>query len=121
MKVKGLFENSSKAHSYKAGEVIFSVGDPGDVMYGIISGDVEVYIGDRLLAQLTKDDVMGEMALIDHRPRSAKAVAKTDCKIAILDQHQFLFLVQETPLFALHVMSTMAERLRRMNELALGH
>lgn len=120
MKVKGLFQNSTKTHAFKAGDAIFSVGDPGDAMYGIVSGDVEIFMGDRLLAQLTTDDVFGEMALIDHTPRSATAIAKTDCKIAILDQHHFLFLVQETPMFALHVMSTMAERLRRMNELALA-
>ena len=119
MKVKGLFENSSKTHSYKAGDVIFSVGDPGNVMFGIISGEVEIHMDGQLLAELTRDDVFGEMALIDHSPRSAKAVAKTDCNIAVLDHHQFLFLVQETPLFALHVMSTMADRLRRMNELVL--
>ena len=119
MKVKGLFQDNAKAHAFKAGQVIFTVGDPGDTMYGIISGEVEIFMKNKLLAQLTADDVFGEMALIDRTPRSATAIAKTDCSIAVLDEHRFLFLVQETPLFALHVMSTMAERLRRMNELVL--
>ena len=45
--------------------------------------------------------------------RSATAVAKTDCKLAPINQNRFKFLVQQTPHFALHLMQGMAERLRR--------
>ncbi len=60
--------------------------------------------------------MIGEMALIDHLPRSASARATTDAKLVPIDQRRFLFLVQETPFFAIHVMKVMADRLRRMNE-----
>ncbi|MEZ4622222.1 MAG: hypothetical protein R2867_42875 [Caldilineaceae bacterium] len=50
--------------------------------------------------------------MVDHSPRSATAVAKTACLLAPIGEKRFLFLVQETPYFALHVMSVMAERLR---------
>jgi CRP-like cAMP-binding protein len=53
------------------------------------------------------------MSLIDDSPRSADAVAKTACVLAPVDERRFLFLVHETPMFALHVMSVMAERLRK--------
>ena len=53
------------------------------------------------------------MALIDHSPRSATARAQTDCKVALIDERRFMFLVQETPFFALRVMGVMANRLRR--------
>jgi CRP-like cAMP-binding protein len=46
-------------------------------------------------------------------PRSATAVAVSETTLATVDRHRFLFLVQETPMFALEVMSVMADRLRR--------
>jgi CRP-like cAMP-binding protein len=62
--------------------------------------------------KLCADDVFGEMSVVDSSPRSATAVAVTDTKLAVIDRRMFLFLVHETPMFALQVMSTMAERLR---------
>jgi CRP-like cAMP-binding protein len=58
---------------------------------------------------------MGEMALIDSQPRSATAVALTDCSLAVIDEKRFLFMVHETPFFALDIMRILAERLRQMN------
>jgi CRP-like cAMP-binding protein len=52
------------------------------------------------------------MAIVDTSPRSATTVAVTDTKLAVIDRHRFLSLVQETPMFALQVMSSLAERLR---------
>ena len=52
------------------------------------------------------------MAIVDSSPRSGTVVAVTDTKLAVINQGTFLFLVQETPMFALQVMSTIAERLR---------
>ena len=62
--------------------------------------------------RLGPDDTFGEMAIVDSSPRSATVVAVTDTKLAVIDRHRFLFLVQETPMFALQVMSSIAERLR---------
>ncbi len=56
-----------------------------------------------------------ELALIDKSPRSATAVAKTDCSLIPITEKQFLFLVQETPFFALTVMATLARRIRSRN------
>ena len=52
------------------------------------------------------------MAIVDSSPRSGTVVAVTDTKLAVIDRGRFLFLVQETPMFALQVMSSIAERLR---------
>jgi CRP-like cAMP-binding protein len=59
--------------------------------------------------------IIGEMGLIDRGPRSATAIAKTDCKLVPLNEQRFTFMVQETPNFALQVMRIMADRLRRMD------
>jgi len=112
VKVLGLFTNAQSVVSVPAGAVVFQEGDPGNEMYGIVEGEVELRTTDRVIAKLGADDVFGEMALIDRAPRSATAVATTDAVLAVIDEHRFLFLVQETPMFALSVMSAMADRFR---------
>jgi CRP/FNR family transcriptional regulator, cyclic AMP receptor protein len=112
MKVLGLFNNAQSIVTLSAGDVVFSEGDPGDEMYGIVEGEIQLRAGDRVIANLGVDDVFGEMALVDSVPRSATAVATTEAQLAVIDRHRFLFLVQETPMFALSVMSAMADRFR---------
>jgi CRP/FNR family transcriptional regulator, cyclic AMP receptor protein len=60
--------------------------------------------------------IFGEMALIDGSPRSATVHAKTDCEVVPINEKSFLFLVHETPYFAIAVMRTLAEPLRRMDD-----
>ena len=57
--------------------------------------------------------VFGEMAIIDQEPRSATAKAKSNCKLALVNQKRFTLLVQQTPFFALQIMHILADRLRR--------
>jgi CRP/FNR family transcriptional regulator, cyclic AMP receptor protein len=100
---------------YKAGEVIFTEGDAGAEFFVIQSGKVDIRLGNRTLGSLGDRDIFGEMALIDTSPRSATAVAATDVKIVPIGEKQFLFLVSQTPHFALNVMRTLARRLRAQN------
>jgi CRP/FNR family transcriptional regulator, cyclic AMP receptor protein len=101
--------------SFKAGEVIFRQGDPADELYIVKSGKVEIRLGNRLLDTLPELSIFGEMALIDHSPRSATAVAATDATVVPVSEKQFLFLVSRTPHFALNVMRVLAQRLRTTN------
>ncbi len=112
MTVTGLFRNAEETLKVPAGEVIFSEGDSGSEMYGIVEGEVTLRTAKRVIATLGADDVFGEMAVVDSSPRMATAVAATDAVLAVIDKRRFLFLVHETPTFALQVMSTMAERFR---------
>ena len=98
-----------------AGEIVFEQGETGTAMYVVSEGEVEILSGSVVLETACPGSVIGEMALIDHGPRSARAVAKTDCKLVAVDQRRFEFLVQQTPYFALEVMQLMAERLRTAN------
>jgi CRP/FNR family transcriptional regulator, cyclic AMP receptor protein len=110
--VAGLFRNATETRKVDAGAVIFHEGDPGTEMFGIVDGEVELRAKGQVLRRLGPQDVFGEMALIDDSPRSLTAVAISDTTLATIDRHRFLFLVQETPTFALNVMSVMAEHLR---------
>ena len=94
--------------SFKAGETIFRQGDPAEELYIVKSGKVEIRLGNRLLDTLPELSIFGEMALIDHRPRSATAVAATDATVVPVSEKQFLFLVGRTPHFALNVMRVLA-------------
>ena len=105
----------SHIQSFPAGAIIFQQGTDGRVMYGIVEGEVEMSVNDKVIETIKQGDVFGQGALLhsDHL-RSSTAKAKTDCKIAILDQEHFLFAVQETPLFALEVMRSYSDRFRRL-------
>ena len=100
------FKNAKDVKEYVAGTVIFREGDPGDFMYGVQDGEVE------LMAIVGPGSIFGEMALIDNAPRTATAIAVTDCKLVPVDKHYFQFLVHETPTFAARVMQTLSKRLR---------
>jgi len=96
----------------KAGAVIFQEGDKADGLFIIKSGQVGIRLGNRSLAELNANSIFGEMALIDDAPRSATAVAVTDVELVPVSEKQFLFLVSQTPFFALKVMRVLARRLR---------
>ncbi len=66
-------------------------------MYGIVEGEIQLRTTDGIIATLGPDEVFGEVAIIDSSPRMATAVATTDTILAVIDRHQFLFLVHETP------------------------
>ena len=61
-------------------------------------------------------EIFGELALIDTQIRSASAIAKTDCQLIPVNERRFIFLTQQHPFFALHVMRILAQRLRKWTE-----
>jgi CRP/FNR family transcriptional regulator, cyclic AMP receptor protein len=112
MKLTGLFVNANEKREVDAAAVIFAEGDEGAEMFGIVEGAVELSAHGRVIAKLGPDETFGEMALVDSSPRMATATAVEPTVLAVIDRRHFLFLVHETPTFALQVMSSMAERLR---------
>jgi CRP-like cAMP-binding protein len=115
MNSQGLFEHAPHQQEYQPGSTIFAEGTDGQAMYVILDGEVDLRVGGELMETAGPGDIIGEMALIDANPRSATATARSRCLLAAVDQARFLYLVQETPYFALHVMRLLAHRLRRMN------
>jgi len=110
-----LFRNATDFESFPAGQVIFQEGQSGDVMYAVTEGEVDIRIHDKVIETVGPGGILGEMALIDTKPRSATAIARTDCKLVPINEKRFAFLVQQTPHFAVQVMRVMADRLRRMD------
>jgi len=108
-----LFRNEREWVRVQAGQTIFESGQSGDTMYVVLEGEVELTAGSKVIETVSWGGIFGEMALIDKAPRSARAIAKTDCKLAVLNEKRFTYLVQNTPYFSMEVMKIMADRLRR--------
>lgn len=110
-----LFNNSDEYQVFSAGQTVFKQDEPGDAMYAVLEGEVEILVNGKVLETTGPETIIGEMSLIDTTHRSATAVAKTDCKLVPINQKRFLFLVQNHPFFSIQIMQIMTERLRQMN------
>lgn len=82
-------------------------------MYLLLKGEVGLMRGNTFFGTVRQGDIFGELTVISGLPRSATAMAKTDCSILSLDEKRFLAALQQTPEFALMLMSIMAQRLRQ--------
>jgi CRP/FNR family transcriptional regulator, cyclic AMP receptor protein len=109
-----IFQKQPDPKVLSAGQVIFEAGNPGDCMYGIIEGSVDILVNGKVVETIGAGEVFAIGALVGVKNRTYTAIAKTDCQLAFLDEQRFLFVVQETPLFALQVMKNYSERLTRV-------
>ncbi len=108
-----ILQSNGEPKIFKPGETIFAEGQQAVAIYGIVRGEVNISVGDRVLETLESGDVFGIGALVhpDQR-RSSTATAKTDCQLVSFDRQHFLFAVQQSPVFALEVMKSYSDRLR---------
>ena len=114
VKVLGVFKAATDTRDVPAGTVIFEEGSTGEEMFGVVEGKVELRLPTDGSITIGPDETFGEMALVDESVRSATATALEDSQAGGHRQAPFLFLVGETPTFALQVMASLAERLRAM-------
>jgi CRP/FNR family transcriptional regulator, cyclic AMP receptor protein len=114
--VKGVFVRANEVRTYAPGEAIFEQGDESAQMFGVVSGAVELRKDGEPVVVVGPETTFGEMGIISRAPRSLSAVATEQSEIAVIDERTFLFLVQETPMFALQVMQSLAERIRQLDE-----
>jgi CRP-like cAMP-binding protein len=114
----GLFTHETDVMTLKPGETLFEKGEVGRFMYVVKSGDIQIVDGNHVYETVSAGGIVGEMALVTSSPRSATVRAITPSIVIPIDQHRFLFLVQETPNFALRMMRVMCSRLQAMNKRA---
>ncbi len=110
------------SHSIPAGEVIFHAGDLGDSLYIVRSGEVELYVKDTtgqkiVLTSVEKNDLFGELSMLDSRPRSATAKALVDSELLLLDRDDLLLLFKKQPDSALNMLAAMSTMLRKVDRL----
>lgn len=107
-----------------AGEILFRVGEPGEALYIVKSGEIELFIkdtaGQKIVLNIAeKDDLFGELAMIDKKPRTATALALTATELYALKRNDLLFVFGKKPEMALNLMATMSGMLRKADELLI--
>jgi uncharacterized membrane protein len=106
----------------KTGTPLFRAGDQGDAMYIIERGKVRISVqqtdGQELtLTELGRGDFFGEMVLLGGQRRSANAVVAEDARLALLSREHFLSFMRSSPDVALEMLTALANRLRRTDDL----
>jgi signal transduction histidine kinase len=104
-----------------AGGEIFREGDPGDGLYSVKSGLVEISglinaAERRVFSQLAAGEIFGEMAVIEDRPRSATATALKETEIYFIPRAEMLALLQRSPALAFNLLQEISHRLRDFNQ-----
>lgn len=96
------------------GDTVFEAGAPGDQMFGLLEGTVRLSWGPAPCSEdIAPGDVFGMGALVEpqHR-RHGHAVAITPCRLLVMGREEFLFALQESPMFALDLLAAIDQRLR---------
>lgn len=104
-----------------AKEVLFYKGDPGNQLYGVLSGRLKAMASSRegrevVFSVSGPGDVIGEIALIDSDPRSATVVALEECELLTLHRRDFIPFIERHPMVAIHLASVMAKRVRDLSQ-----
>ena len=120
-----LFSQCSKANlariaalvdemQFPAGRVLMREGRTGDEFFIIMEGRVRVERGGRQIDTMGPGEFMGEIALVDHRPRTATITCETPCTLLVLGHREFHTLLADTPGIADAVLRALAQRLRNL-------
>lgn len=106
----------------EAGTTLFTTGEPGESLFVVRSGEVELFMKDTtgekiVLAIAGSGEIFGELALLDRGARTATAVAMVDTELLELDRDDLLLLFQKTPTAALRLLASMGHMTRKADEL----
>jgi len=102
--------------AYPKDMVLFKEGDKGEALYVVIEGAVRIVKSapeswDGTMAFIEKGGCFGEMALVDHLPRSATAIAHEDCMLLFLEREALLDLFREVPVVGRKILWAFAQSL----------
>src|SRR5437899_3385467 len=115
-----LFEDAI-ANNLRDGEALFRAGDVGDGCYRIQTGLVKIVVAsqqgeERIISLLGPDAIVGELSMIDGRPRSASVVAIEDCSLSFVSRDTFQKYSEAHPELTSYLVRTLARRLRNADE-----
>jgi CRP/FNR family transcriptional regulator, cyclic AMP receptor protein len=104
------------------GEILFRAGEPGESLFIVRSGEVELFVRDNAgqkipLTIACTNQIFGELALLDRGPRTATALALSEAELLQLDRDDLLLLFQKTPAAALRLLAGMGHMTRKADEL----
>jgi CRP/FNR family transcriptional regulator, cyclic AMP receptor protein len=99
---------------YPAARVIMKEGEGGVYLYVVLQGSVAISIQSSVVERVGAGGMFGEMALLDQSPRAATATAESECLLLAINRNDFLNLVKTKPVFAVSLLTALADRLRFM-------
>lgn len=107
--------------SYKPDAVVFLRGDPGDALYGVVTGRVRISASgsggkEVFLNLMEPGDAFGEIALLDGQPRTAAATTVAPTELIIIRREEFLAFVKREPQLAVHLIELLCKRVRWTSE-----
>jgi CRP/FNR family cyclic AMP-dependent transcriptional regulator len=121
--VDALNRLASYAHtkSFPAGTTIFEKGDAGTSLFAVLRGTVKISNQstdgkDAVLNMISAGGIFGEIALLDAQPRTADAIAVSDCELMLIDRRDFVPLVTQNPEIALKLIEILCGRIRHTSE-----
>jgi signal transduction histidine kinase len=111
----------AREQKFSAGQAIFKEGDKGDGIYMVRSGQVEISVKladtvDRVFAKLGPGEILGEMAVLELKPRSATATAAEDSVVYFIPRGELLAMVERSPVLSLELLREISLRLREFNQ-----
>lgn len=115
MNFANLFRHERDPMICEDGHAVITTGGPSEDMYVVLEGAVDIVVGGKTVETVVEGGVFGEMSIVDDELASASAIVKGGAKLARVDHHRFLFLIQNHPTFALEIMRVMSGRLRHMD------
>ena len=110
-----------KVRQVPAGTCLFQLGDPGEEMYVVFEGAIEIDTHDKfgkkiVLATVGHGDLVGELSLIDEGPRNATAIASQDCTLLVMTRNDLVDIVHRNPRASLEMMAILAARIRETHD-----
>jgi CRP-like cAMP-binding protein len=102
----------AREQTHKAGDILMLEGESGDEFYVLVDGTVRIDRGDRTVRSMTPGSFLGEIALVERRPRSATATATSDVTVLALHGHEFDRLLQTMPAVHQRVRAAISRRER---------
>ena len=103
-----------------AGRTLCEQGTIGREAFVIVNGTAEVRRNKKKVATLGPGSCVGELALLDHGPRTAAVIAATDLSVLVIGAREFAGIVDEIPSIAHKLMKALAARVRELDTKAYG-
>jgi CRP-like cAMP-binding protein len=119
--VLGRLATYATTRTISRGTTLFAKGDPGDCLYAVVKGSMQVMVpsleGKNAVVNLIGEGgILGEIALLDGHPRTADAIAFSDCTLMVIERREFIPLLRDNPDVMLRLLEVLCARLRRTTE-----
>ena len=120
MNFASIFKTESTRQTFTAWDVLIRQGDANEMMFIILSGELEVRVAGKVVAKLKGGDLFGELSMIDEEPASGDVVAVSEGEFVSLNEKRFVSISQQNPFFMMGILRAVTAKLRAMNQSVAG-